>query len=138
MAPLRGKEHFPEAPDQEGHGVGRQEVEGAVDQAIPGARRIKTGEGTNHSAAPAVRFSKPKGRQGLVGVVTDGVHTREHRREGAQPHRDHDSLQVDAVANVGGPPGDPAGLVERRINGLVERRPLFVLTALLEFRLETI
>ena len=51
---------------------------------------------------------------------------------------DHDSLQVDTVANVRGTSGDPAGLIERRINGLIERRPLFILAALLEFRLETI
>ncbi len=80
-----GEQHLPETADDEGGQVHRQEVRGALDQAIPQAVRVEPGQRADQGEAPAILGAQQVGALGedQVGLVADVVHAEEHRREGA-------------------------------------------------------
>ena len=135
-----GKYHFPEATDQEGHGVDREEVGSTVDQVIPQARRVKTGKHGNQRQTPVVLSGQQIGVTCVdgVGLKTDVVHPVKNHREGAQPYGNHHALEVETVTHVSSGLGDAARAVEEGINGFVQGIPLFVLAALFEVVLDLV
>src|SRR5690606_31961657 len=138
VAALDGEEHFPEAADDEGHRVDRQEEGRTMPEAVPDAVRVIAGEHLDHCAVPALDTAGAGGGEDGVGLPAHVVHAVEHGREGADPHGDHDALEVDAVAHMGGAAGYAAGLIENRINRFVQGVPAVVFAAFMEVRLQLV
>ena len=136
-----GKQHFPETTDHEGHEVNGHEVRHAVNEVVPYAR-TGTGDGKClDKGSPQAAVSNHGirvGRQETVGLVADVPHSEEHCREGAQPNRDHDALEVNPVTHMGGGGGDTRRRVENSIHRLVKRIPALVLATLFKVMLDSI
>src|SRR5690606_19834745 len=129
-----GKQHFPEAADDEHHRVNGQVVDGAMPQAVPDTAGVIGGKHLDPRAVPVTdAVQAHRGDRG-VGLEAEVVHAVEHGRKGRQPDGDHDAFEVNTVAHVRGTHSHPAGTVENRVYGLVQAVPLFITTALLKVR----
>ncbi|MPN21308.1 hypothetical protein SDC9_168687 [bioreactor metagenome] len=140
MAADRGEQHLPETADDEGDGVDRQEIGRPMHQVVPQAGRIEAGEQRDQGKPPVVLRGQQfrLGRKCAVGLETDVPHAEEHGRKSAEPDGDHHPLEVQAVAYVGGGPGDAGWLVETGIDRLVEGIPFFVAAALVKMMLDAV
>jgi hypothetical protein len=140
MAADGGEQHFPEAADDEGHGVDGQEPGGALDDVVPQAVGVEAGQAADQREAPAVLGGQQVRALGKhqVGLVADVPHAEEHRREGAEPHGDHHALEVDAIAHVGRGPGDAGRPVEEGVDRFVQGVPLLEAATLFEVVLDPV
>lgn len=134
------KQHFPETANDKGRRINRQEVRRALDKVIPQATRVEPGQRADQGEAPAFlrRQQLRAVSEDQVGLITGVPHTEEHHREGAQPHRDHHALEVNAVTHVGGGFGYAARTVKEGVDSLIEGVPILVLAAFFEVVLDFI
>ena len=119
----RGEQHFPGDADDEDRRIERQEIEPALNQVVPRARRIDPGQQAQNRETPAVlrRQQVGVGGERQIGLIADVPHAERHDRKCGQPHRGHHPLQVHGVAHVRRGAGDRIGAVEQRVDGFVQR-----------------
>src|SRR5690554_1705346 len=141
MTTNRGKQHFPEATHNKGNQVDGKKVSHAVDEVIPHPRtgtsdrqRLDKGSTQTTIAYQSVRIL----RQEAVRLKTDIPHTEEHGGEGAQPHCDHNALEVNAVAHMGCGGSHAFWRIEDGVDGFVQGVPTFVLAIFFKMMLDAI
>ena len=68
----------------------------------PDTGRIKPGQRRHQITAPAGQRTGTELGNLQVGLITGVPQTEQDRREGAEPHRHHDPLQIETITHVGG------------------------------------
>src|SRR5690554_4693608 len=94
------KDNLPRNTYCEGDDVNWDKVHRAVHEAIPYAAGIITSQQANDNTTPAINSFDTHLCHGSIGLVTNIVHTVEHRRECCQPDGNHDAFQIHTITNV--------------------------------------
>ena len=138
VSPFHGKQDFPQTTNNKRHRVNGHIKHCAIDKTIPQAVRVIACHQRNDHAAPTFKGRNTQFLHRSRCVMPNHIHANEHREESAPPNGRHHALHINRIANMGLTNSRFARRVKNSVDHFINRVVLFVLSTLVEVRLQAI